>query len=815
MTQILNQADTSTDIQEHTPMMQQYLRIKARHPNQLLFYRMGDFYELFFEDAIKASELLNITLTARGQSAGKPIPMAGVPYHAVEGYLATLIKQGYSIAICEQMSDPATSKGPVDREVVRILTPGTLTEEALLDETRDNWILAIQTDGDHFGVAALEVASGRFTIFEVESQNLLVNEIERLRPAEILIPESADSLILLFADRNEASIQQCPESAFDFKEAYQTLIEHFQTPDLQSFDCMHLSLALPAAGCLLRYVIHTQRNALPHIQTLTVEQIEDTLQLDYNTRHHLELTQNLKGTEENTLFSVLNKTATPMGSRCLARFLNRPLRNKTILNQRLESVEELKHQQFYTDLHQALKPIQDLERLLSRIALLSARPRDLIRLLEAFDALPKIGTLASTFKAPLLIRLAEQLHQFPELQETLKKAIIPNPPTLIRDGGVIATGFDSELDELRLIRDNANAFLLQMETAERQKTGFSSLKVGYNRIHGYYIEISRVQAQLAPTQYVRRQTLKNAERFITPELKAFEDKILSSRERALVREKYLYEQLLIKIRNFLIPLQATASSLAELDVLNCLSERADSLKWCRPTLVNDTTLSIEAGRHPVVEQVLKTSFIPNHLKMSSDRQLLIITGPNMGGKSTFMRQIALIVLLAHIGSFVPAKSVTIGEFDKIFTRIGAQDDLSGGRSTFMVEMSETANILQHATDKSLILMDEIGRGTSTFDGLSLAFAIAEHLASHTRAFTLFATHYFELTELPKIIPQSANVHLSAIEYEHNLVFLYAVQEGPANQSYGIQVAKLAGIPDSVIQRAKEKLSELEMESLCS
>lgn len=807
------QAIQEPTVSEHTPMIQQYLCIKAEHPHQLLFYRMGDFYELFFEDAVVASELLNITLTARGQSGGNPIPMAGIPYHAAEGYLAILIKLGRSVAICEQIGDPATSKGPVERKVVRILTPGTLTEEALLDENQDNWIIAIQPNAPQYGVACLEVASGRFTIFEVSTQALLMNEIERLKPAEILIPdcsETKQTTALNITDlKKYASIQTCINSEFDFHRAEHTLIQHFQTPNLHSFGCTHLRLALCAAGCLLRYVQDTQRNTLPHVRTLSVEQPGDTLQLDLHTRRHLELTETLQGTKENTLFSVINKTATPMGSRCLARFLNRPLRDKTLLKYRLDSVTELKHHQFYVDLHQALKPIHDLERLLSRIALLSARPRDLIRLAQALDALPKISTLTTHFKAELLIQLSKKIRLFPELQATLKKAIIENPPSLIRDGGVIAKGYDQELDDLRLLRDNANAFLLKMETEERQRTGFSTLKVGYNRVHGYYIEISRVQAQQAPRHYIRRQTLKNAERFITPELKAFEDNILSSRERALTREKYLYDQLLMNLRTFLMPLQETAGALAELDVLNCLAERAESLQWCRPTLTDTTELSIQAGRHPVVEQVSNIAFIPNHLEMSFDRRLLIITGPNMGGKSTYMRQIALIVLLAHIGSFVPANSATIGVFDKIFTRIGAQDDLSGGRSTFMVEMTETAHILHHATEHSLVLMDEIGRGTSTFDGLSLAWAIAEHLATQTRAFTLFATHYFELTEFPKIIKASANVHLNAIEYENTLIFLYAVQEGPASQSYGIQVAKLAGIPEAVIRKAQQKLVELE------
>lgn len=791
---------------EQTPMMQQYTRIKTRHPNQLLFYRMGDFYELFFDDAIKASELLGITLTSRGHSGAKPIPMAGVPYHSVEGYLATLIKLGHSIAICEQKGDPATSKGPVEREVVRILTPGTLTDEALLDERQDNLIIAIQSEDPHYGIACLDLASGRFTVFEVSSYTLLMNEIERLKPVEILIPEFFNIADL----KKYASIQKRALEEFAPLNAKRTLCEHFQTPDLKKFGCTHLRLALCAAGCLLAYALDTQRNALPHIQTLSIENTEDTLQLDSNTRKHLEITETLTGSRENTLFSVLDKTATPMGSRCLARFLNRPLRNRIILKNRLAAISELKHQQQYHDVHKALKPIQDLERLLSRIALLSARPRDLIRLSSALNALPTLNAITGSLEATLLKQLSQNIHLFPELQDILEKSIIPNPPTLIRDGGVIATGFDKELDELRMLRDNANEFLVNMEIQERQRTGFSTLKVGYNRVHGYYIEISRLQAQQAPSTYIRRQTLKNAERFITPELKQFEDKILSSRERALAREKYLYEELLLTLRASLIPLQETAIAIAELDVLNCLAERADALQWCQPTLVDTPTLKIASGRHPVVEQVLSAPFIPNHLEMSPDRRLLIITGPNMGGKSTYMRQIAVIVLLAHIGSFVPAENAVIGEFDKIFTRIGAQDDLSGGRSTFMVEMTETANILHHATDKSLILIDEIGRGTSTFDGLSLAWAIGEHIALHTRAFTLFATHYFEMTELPKIIPQTCNVHLDAMEYNNTLVFLYLVKEGPANQSYGLQVAALAGIPKTVIEKAQQKLSELEL-----
>lgn len=788
-------------------MMQQYLSIKENHPNHLLFYRMGDFYELFFEDAKKASELLDITLTARGNSNGNPIPMAGVPYHAAEGYIAKLVKLGEIIAICEQIGDPNTSKGPVERQVVRIITPGTLTDEALLEECLDNLLVAIATEKDHYGLACLDLSSGRFHITEMPNREILTHELERLKPAEILIDETHSSFSYCLPNR----VQKRSRLDFDLNSATRVLTQHFKTQDLTGFGCQLYPLGVSAAGALLQYVKETQKTHLLHIRSLSIESHDDSLQLDAHTRRNLELTQNMQGGRNNTLFSILDTTKTPMGSRALARWLHRPLKTRVILNERLSAITALMSCQSYFKLQEVLKPVGDVERILTRVALLSARPFDLVRLRRALGCLPSLQNQLSFFSDPLLFRLAQNIQTFPNLFTLLDNAIEENPSSQIRDGGVIKIGFDAELDELRQLSNHANDYLAKLEVQERQKTGLSTLKVGYNRVHGFYIEISRLQAQQAPKDYIRRQTLKNAERFITPELKAFEDKVLSSRERALAREKYLYEHLMLQLQNELGSLQTTAEAIAELDVLVCLAERSDTLRWHRPELLafETTECTFESGRHPVVEQVLKTPFVPNHISLNVNRRMLMITGPNMGGKSTYMRQTALIVLLAHIGSFVPAKYAKIGGFDKIFTRIGAQDDLSSGRSTFMVEMTETAHILNNATEKSLILMDEIGRGTSTFDGLSLAWAIASHLSSTTKALTLFATHYFEMTELPKLFPTIANVHLGAMEYGETLVFLYTVEEGAANRSYGLQVAQLAGVPQEVILKAREKLAELE------
>lgn len=793
----------------HTPMMVQYLKIKAEHPNEIVFYRMGDFYELFFDDAKRASELLDITLTARGKSGGNPIPMCGVPYHAVEGYLAKLVKGGWSVAICEQIGDPATSKGPVERAVARIVTPGTISDEALLDERKDALLLAACGQGQHIGIAVLDMSSGRFQVLEVVGHAAFIGELQRMRPAELLM---SDDLIIDDMPKLPG-LRRLPPWDFDIDTASRGLCQHFGVQDLAGFGCDTLSQGIGAAGCLLQYVKDTQRSALPHIRQLKHESRDDAVAMDAATRRNLELDLNLGGGTENTLASVFDRCQTAMGSRLLRRWLHRPLRNQGILNARQSGVIGLIENYQFEPIRDTLKQIGDLERILSRVALRSARPRDLSRLQRSLATLPLLQSQLTPFDIPYLLSLRSEISEFPALDDLLARAVAENPPMVLRDGGVIAQGYDSELNELRSLSSDAGEFLLAMERREKEKTGLSTLKVGYNRVHGYYIEISKLQAAQAPVEYIRRQTLKNAERFITPELKTFEDKALSSKSRALAREKYLYEMLLDALNDELSTLQISAHALCELDVIANLAERAVQLELCQPEFCDSPMLDIEQGRHPVVESVLDEPFIANDLKLAEDRRTLIITGPNMGGKSTYMRQTALIVLLAHIGSFVPAKAVKLSLVDQIFTRIGSSDDLAGGRSTFMVEMTETANILHNATDKSLILMDEIGRGTSTFDGLSLAWACAIDLADRVQGFTLFATHYFELTVLPDSYPKAANVHLGVTEHNDHIVFLHRVEEGPANRSYGLQVAKLAGIPAKVVSAAKIKLQQLENQAI--
>ncbi|MEW8232862.1 MAG: DNA mismatch repair protein MutS [Candidatus Thiodiazotropha endolucinida] len=791
--------------QQHTPMMQQYLRIKGEHPDMLVFYRMGDFYELFFADAEKAARLLDITLTKRGQSAGKPIPMAGVPYHAAEGYLARLVKQGESVAICEQIGDPATSKGPVERKVVRIVTPGTLTDEALLEERRENLLLAIN-EGDDYGLAALDLASGRFTIQQLSGLEALSGELERLSPAEILLDEDS-TLPEALTLRN--GVTRRPAWHYDPDSAERLLCKQFGTRDLGGFGCQEQPLAVAAAGCLLQYVEETQFGALPHIRGMRVEHRDQSVIIDAATRRNLELVHSLSNQPQHTLAGIMDRTVTAMGSRMLRRWISQPLRHREAVAERHATIEALLASRLYHELREILQGIGDIERILARVALKSARPRDLATLRDAIGALPQLQPLLTQLDSPLSPALARQIGEHPAIHQLLQGAIIEQPPMLIRDGGVIAEGYDAELDELRALSQNADQFLLDLESRERERTGIATLKVSYNRVHGYYIEISRGQSDRAPEDYIRRQTLKGAERFITPELKKFEDQVLSARERALAREKYLYDQLLDRLCKELTPLQQCAEGLARLDVLCNLAERAQQLNLVSPQLVEEPGLQITDGRHPVVEQVSSDPFVANSVTFDDQQRMLIITGPNMGGKSTFMRQIALIVLLAYSGSFVPAAAARIGPIDRIFSRIGASDDLAGGRSTFMVEMEETANILHNATAQSLVLMDEIGRGTSTFDGLSLAWSCAVELATCLRAYTLFATHYFELTTLPEEYPGIGNLHLDAVEHGDTIVFLHAVREGPANQSYGLQVATLAGVPKPVILRARQRLLELE------
>jgi DNA mismatch repair protein MutS len=796
-----------TQSSPHTPMMQQYFGIKQQHPNELVFYRMGDFYEVFYDDAKTAARLLDITLTARGKSGGEPIPMAGVPYHAAENYIARLVKAGVSVAVAEQIGDPATSKGPVERKVVRIVTPGTLTDEAFLEERRDNLLCALHHNADgRFGMAWIDLSSGRFSVCETETLSDTQSELQRLKPAELLISEDFPYEEQL--GMNHGVRRQGPW-LFDTDSAQRLLCSHFKTRDLSGFGCESLHLGISAAGCLLQYARDTQRNDLPHVARLTKESRSGAILMDAATRKNLEIDTNYSGEHEYTLLWIMDHCATAMGSRFLRRWLNQPIRDHDTIRQRQNSVANLLKDYRYDDFKTVLKHIGDIERILTRVALKSARPRDLSRLRDSLIQLPAIQSLLSKLESNHLAELATSINQFPELTDLLDRAIIENPPVVIRDGGVIKEGFDAELDELKGLSENAGQFLIDLENAERARTGLSSLKVGYNRVHGYYIEISKSQSGDAPTEYIRRQTLKNAERFITPELKVFEDKALSSKSRALSREKALYEGVIDALNEQLLPLQQSAAALSELDALVNFAERAQNLDLVCPELSNEDGVYIEGGRHPVVEALLDEPFVPNDLSLTDERKMLIITGPNMGGKSTYMRQVALITILAGSGSFVPASYAKIGDVDQIFTRMGSSDDTAGGRSTFMVEMTETANILNNATKQSLVLMDEVGRGTSTFDGLSLAWSAAQYLAESVQAFTLFATHYFEMTQLPDILANTVNVHLTATEHEDSIIFLHHVKDGPASQSYGLQVAKLAGVPDSVIVSAKKRLRELE------
>jgi len=820
------QGFTEADISRHTPMMQQYLRIKADHPDMLVFYRMGDFYELFFDDAEKSARLLGITLTQRGASNGNPIKMAGVPFHSVEQYLAKLVKLGESVAICEQIGDPATSKGPVERKVVRIVTPGTLTDSDLLPEKAERPLLALcitsQRKNVTVGLAWLSMASGSLRVMEFNGDARsfdvrLKQELERIAPAEILVADNPD----LFAVQTSTSkFTNVPDWHFDLNAGTKALQEQLSVATLSGFGADGLSAAIGAAGALLRYAQSTQGKGLQHVRTLSVESENEFIGLDASTRRNLELTETLRGQEGNTaaptLFSQLDHCRTAMGSRMLRHWLHHARRDQDVARARHAAINALMRADAASGLSAALAAVPDIERITTRIALLSARPRDLAGMRGGLQQLPSLRAYVAMCNkdadAPLLRTIHDAIATPSEVLELLERAIALEPAAMVRDGGVIARGFDAELDELRALSENAGQFLVDLETRERARTGIANLRVEYNKVHGFYIEVTHGQADKVPEDYRRRQTLKNAERYITPELKAFEDKALSAQERALAREKFLYERLLNDLAPHIGMLQSIAQALAQLDVLVALADHAMRNNWCAPQLVAEPTILIEQGRHPVVENQIER-FIANDCELSNERKLLLITGPNMGGKSTYMRQVALITLLAYVGSFVPANSAVVGPIDRIFTRIGAADDLAGGRSTFMVEMTESAAILNGATEHSLVLMDEVGRGTSTFDGLALAWAIARHLIETTRSFTLFATHYFELTQLPETHPTAANVHLSAVEHKDSIVFLHAVQSGPASQSYGLQVAQLAGVPQSVIKAARKHLAALEAHSV--
>ncbi|MFZ8965784.1 MAG: DNA mismatch repair protein MutS [Steroidobacteraceae bacterium] len=786
----------------HTPMMQQYLRIKAEHPQELLFYRMGDFYELFYEDARRGSRLLDITLTQRGESAGAPIPMAGIPVDKLDVYLARLVRKGESVAICEQVGEVGKAKGPVERKVVRVVTPGTVTDEALLESRRQTLIAAVCRDGEAFGLAWAELSAGRFTVLQDSGRETLQAELGRLSPAELLVPEGDPAPGL------EAA-REYPPWHFEYDSARRLLCAQFGVHDLTGYGCEDLPLAVRAAGALLNCLRDTQRAALPHLTGLVTESRDTALQIDAATRRNLELEVNLSGSHEATLAEVLDATATAMGGRELRRWMHRPLRDRAVLEARYHAIEALIGDARRDALRACLTGIGDVERILARVALKSAKPRDLAGLREALAALPALSAQLSGYDSPLIDEARNGLRLRAALHGLLVRALVAHPPLLLREGGVIAEGYDAELDECRSISTDTDAWLLKLETAERERTGLSSLKVAYNRVQGFFIEVPRSQAEAVPPDYHRRQTVKNAERFITPELKRFEDKVLGARERALQRERQLYDDLLERLIAELPELQRVARAITLIDVLANLADRALALDYVRPQLTEAPELLIEGGRHPVVERVLDGPFVPNDLALDDTRRMLVITGPNMGGKSTYMRQVALIVILAGMGSFVPARRAVIGPLDRVFTRIGASDDLAGGRSTFMVEMTETALILNNATEQSLVLMDEIGRGTSTYDGLSLAWAAASHIARRVRALTLFATHYFELTSLAEEIEGVDNVHLDATEHGEGLVFLHAVKPGPANRSYGLQVAALAGVPREVIASARRYLEQLE------
>ncbi len=835
--------------------MRQYLALKAEQPDLLLLFRMGDFYEVFYNDARRAASLLDITLTQRGQSAGAPIPMAGIPVHALDGYLAKLIRLGEAVAIAEQIGDPREAKGLVERRITRIVTPGTVVDDALLDQRRDNLLLAVAvrheraaaagrgqgehlaarrspqlsanlatassqgegprpllpapcpavaTSGPRLGLAWLDLGSGRIRVSEIDAEALPA-EMARLAPAETLIPED-----LLNLDGVEAGlVRRLAPWHFDSDAGRRALTQQFAVRDLSGYGCDHLDAALGAAGALLHYVRETQKAALPRLAGLSVEQGEDSLHLDAATRRHLEIEEHASGRREHTLIGILDRCLTPMGARLLRRWLARPLRDHAALRVRQDAIESVRNLALIEPLRTALQALGDVERMLGRLALGSARPRDLSGLRDALAICPALASIAEQGTPSALIEWAQALRGMEDTHALLLRALVAEPPIFMRDGGVIATGFDAELDELRLLSAGADEFLVDLERREREATGIANLRVAYNKVHGYYLEVTRSHLERVPARWSRRQTLKGAERYITEELKLYEDKVLGSRERALMRERGLYDELIAELQRHLDTLRAASDALAHLDVIAALADGAERWNWARPTLTDERVLKIEAGRHPVVEVVRREPFEPNDLDLHGDRRMLVITGPNMGGKSTYMRQNALIVLLAHIGSAVPARSATIGPIDRIFTRIGAGDDLARGQSTFMVEMAETARILHNATDRSLVLMDEIGRGTSTYDGLAIARACAIELAERNRAYTLFATHYFELTELADECEGVANVHLDAVEHAHALVFLHAVKPGPANRSFGLQVAALAGLPGRVLKRAEAVLKGLE------
>ncbi len=817
-----NQKKTTSKITDSlTPMMQQYLELKEKYHDTFLFYRMGDFYEMFFEDAELASRILGITLTSRDKQAENPIPMCGVPYHAADGYISKLLEAGYKVAICEQVEDPRKAKGLVKREVVRVLTPGLVTNEENLDAKNSNYLAAITANKkkNSFGLSYLDITTAEFKVTELTSSDELIDEIARISPRELLIPETLSE----WFDRESGKIIKCyinyiNEEYFDYTSCYERLKEHFQVRSLAGFGCDEMESGIRAAGALLAYLSENHQDNNTHLNNLVTYFRNDYMILDEITLKNLEIFyspafQGSKG----TLLEIIDKTMTAMGGRLLRDWLRFPLQDIELIKERYSMIEGLLKEDFLrSSIREKLEQVLDIERLNSKIAMAIATPRDLSALRESFRQLPSLREITESLpQCSLLERVLEDFDPLEDLTELLDRALVDDPPISVNDGAVIRKGYDEELDTVRGIAWDAKSWLTEYEAKERESTGIPNLRVRYNKVFGYFIEVSRSNLDLVPDHYVRKQTLVNAERFITEELKNYETAIFDSEEKRIELEQQLFEKLRTQISSHDTRIKKVARAIATLDVLAGFAETAARNDYCKPEITTEDSISLRDARHPVVEKYISTeSFVPNDVELNcKDNQVLIITGPNMAGKSTIIRQVALIVLMAHAGSFVPCSSASVGLVDRIFTRVGAMDDLARGRSTFMVEMEETANILRHATPRSLVILDEIGRGTSTFDGLSIAWAVAEYLHNldGKGVKTLFATHYHEMTQLSERCPRVKNMNVLVKEWKNEIIFLRKLVPGGGNRSYGIQVARLAGLPEEVLQRAEKILHNLERE----
>jgi DNA mismatch repair protein MutS len=813
--------ESNPKLTSETPLMTQYQAVKSQHPDAVLFFRMGDFFEMFFEDAKIASKVLGLTLTSRGHGKAGDVPLAGFPHHALEGYLGKMIRAGYRVAICDQVEDPKLAKGIVKREVIQVATPGTLTEERLLETKRSNFLTAASVSGDRCGLASVDASTGEFMVTEC-GLDRISDELDSIHPSELLVAEDQAEWFESRLPRNghRPVLTRREPWIFGRAHGYEMLIRHFGTASLKGFDCEDLDAGLSAAGAAYAYLRETQKTNLAHIRRLRRYSDDQTMTLDASTRRNLEIAASMSGGgREGTLLSILDRTCTAMGGRTLAAWLSKPLRRLTAIRERLEGVAELAADRDLRDsLRRQLKGMSDLERIIGRVASGRATPRDLAALGGTLDRVDPLKQSLAGTRSIRCAAIRDGLTPCAEVVGRIRAALADDPPALIGDGGVIREGYDAELDGLRSLAFSGKDWIAKLQSAERDRTGIASLKVGYNRVFGYYIEVTNPHLAKIPADYIRKQTLVNAERFVTPDLKDMEEKILNAEEKLAGVEARLFDALRAFTAGFVETIQENGRLTGELDTLTSFADAADEYRYVQPSVTDEDGIVIEDGRHPVVERLLPPGqpFIPNDVRLdNSDHQVLVITGPNMAGKSTYLRQTGLIVLMAQVGSFVPAKAARIGLVDRIFTRVGAQDNVAGGESTFLVEMNETAAILNNATPKSLVLLDEIGRGTSTFDGLSIAWAVAEYLHNQSRvaAKTLFATHYHELTELALILPRVKNYNVAVREWGDHIVFLRKIVEGGCDHSYGIQVARLAGLPPEVIARAKEILRNLEANEL--